>query len=148
MTDLITPPVAPPPAPPPPPAAPLPPPRKGCSPGCRTALVGCGGMILGAMLTIAIEVLLVLQGVSAISDFFERNSVTRPTVRDTTEREEPEDPADLGIVGTRRDAMLQKCGTPAEQSDPDIAAVCREQRAIDEIDERNRRRAERERSSD
>jgi hypothetical protein len=100
-------------------------------------------MLLGSFLTIAVEVALVVQGVTAVTDLIGRQTSSSPAPR---VEGEPADPADLGLQGTKRDYWLQKCGTAEEKTNPELAALCSSQRASDEIDERNARRAERERS--
>ena len=128
---------------PPPPTALPPSPQpasgatKGCSPGCKTAVSGCAWMSLGSFLTIAAQLALLAMGVSAISECFNANSGSGFPRRTRAETSAPpSDPADLGLKGTRRDVLLQKCGTPEEQTNDEVAAVCREERENIELEKR------------
>ena len=109
--------------------------------------LGCAWMSLGSFLTIAAQVALLAMGVSAISECFNTHSGGGPPRRPRAETSAPpSDPADLELQGTRRDMLLQKCGTREEQTNEEVAAVCREAREIQEMEERWERERQREQS--
>lgn len=123
----------------PPPGPPQQPPSagKGCSPGCKTVMIGCGGMILGCFFTIGVELALIAKGVSQVTDFFNQQGSSRPT---SPVDVESGDPADLNLKGMRDLELSRKCGTSEEQTDPEVARVCRQLREDSEMQKRNERR--------
>jgi hypothetical protein len=111
--------------------------RKGCSPGCKTVALGCAGMMLGSFITIAVEVALVAKGVSQVTDFFNQQARTGPR---SPVNVEGGDPADLNVRGMRDLELSHQCGTSAEQTDPDVARLCKQLREDAEFQKRIERR--------
>jgi len=98
--------------------------------GCSGPLAsGCLGMILGAIITIGIEISLVMMGVQAISDTF--NSMAGGGTAGVPASSSPVGQPDFSDVNPYE--LLQYCGTEWEAKYDKIASVCAENRTNENI---------------
>lgn len=109
--------------------------------GCGGPLVaGCGGMILGVILTIGAEVALVMMGVQAVVDSLEGFSTAGANQAPAAG---PNDLDGVNLEDVNPYELLQYCGTEWEERYEKIAYVCWENEVNERINERvYRERAE------
>ena len=97
--------------------------KAGCSNGCKTTMVGCGGVVFGIVLTIGVEFWAVAAGVQAVQDAFSSPRNRQYEYPSPQPQPDRSSSADLSRCGSASEGFAE------EERDPSLKKACDEERA-------------------